>query len=255
MTASVERQCLKPYEPVNRLKSVADGLAIVDGPEIHMDYLAGLYIPFTTRMTVVTLADGGLWVHSPIPLTDALKREIDALGPVRHLVAPNRIHFWWVGDWKEAYPDARAHAAPGTAAQARKKGRFHDYHTMLGDAPEPEWAGEIDQLALAGSFMTEIVFFHRKSRTLILTDMIENFEPDRVDCRWLRPLLSLGGVADPHGSMPRDLRLTFLFRRRRLREAVHTMIGWAPQRIVLAHGRWYRENGTEELRRAFRWIV
>ena len=31
-----------------------------------------------------------------------------------------------------------------------------------------------------GSVMNEAVFLHRPSRTLILTDLIENFEPHRV---------------------------------------------------------------------------
>jgi hypothetical protein len=33
------------------------------------------------------------------------------------------------------------------------------------------------------------------------------------------------------------------------------MLGWDPERIVLAHGRWYEANGSAELRRAFRWVL
>ena len=57
--------------------------------------------------------------------------------------------------------------------------------------------------------MTEAVFLHRDSRTLILTDLIENFERGRVHGWLLRLLTSLGGVLDPDGSTPRDLRVTF----------------------------------------------
>ena len=39
-----------------------------------------------------------------------------------------------------------------------------------------------------------------------------------------------------------------------LRAAVRTMIGWAPQRVILAHGRWYDRDGADELRRAFAWL-
>jgi hypothetical protein len=55
--------------------------------------------------------------------------------------------------------------------------------------------------------------------------------------------------------MPRDMRLTFLFRRQELRQAVETMIAWKPQRIVFAHGRWYDHDAIAELRRAFRWLL
>lgn len=102
--------------------------------------------------------------------------------------------------------------------------------------------------------MTEAVFFHRPSRTLVLTDFIENFEPRKLG--WFSRLLTkLGGAQDPNGSMPRDMRLTFSKRRDALKAAVETMIAWNPVRIVLAHGRWYEKDGTHELRRAFRWLL
>ena len=55
------------YEPINTYKPVAANIGIVDGP---FEYLtvggAKLPIPFTTRMTVVCLSNGDLFLHSPI---------------------------------------------------------------------------------------------------------------------------------------------------------------------------------------------
>src|SRR5690606_5112891 len=102
------------------------------------------------------------------------------------------------------------------------------------------WDEEMDTLPVAGSYMTEVEFFHRASRTLILTDLIENFEPRKLSF-WMRLLTRLGGVQDPHGSMPRDMRLSFSGNREGLRRAIETMIGWNPQRVVIAHGRWYEK--------------
>jgi hypothetical protein len=31
------------------------------------------------------------------------------------------------------------------------------------------------------------------------------------------------------------------------------MLGWAPERVIFAHGRCYFEDGTAELRRALAW--
>jgi hypothetical protein len=45
------------------------------------------------------------------------------------------------------------------------------------------WDGEITTLPITGNFMTEIVFFHQRTRTLVLTDLIENFEPDRTSSK------------------------------------------------------------------------
>jgi hypothetical protein len=128
-------------------------------------------------------------------------------------------------------------------------------HHVLGEAPAPGWADAIDQVLVRGDLLTEACFFHRPSKTLILTDLIENFEPDRVRSWPHRLLLRLGGVLDPDGKAPIDMRLSFLRRRKALREAVRTMIAWAPERIILAHGRWYDGNAAAELRRAFRWVL
>ena len=125
----------------------------------------------------------------------------------------------------------------------------------LGQAAPAAWAGEIDQMILRGSKIhREAVFFHRASRTLILTDLIENFEPGKVGF-WFRIATRLAGIRDPDGKAPIDLRQTFRRGRAELREDVARMIGWAPERVILAHGRWYAENGTAELTRAFRWAL
>lgn len=101
--------------------------------------------------------------------------------------------------------------------------------------------------------MSEFEFFHLASRTLILTDLIENFEPEKlnVGMRWLA---RVGGVLDPDGKTPCDMRLTFLRNKDQIRATIQTMISWKPERIVIAHGRWYDSNGVAELKRAFRWL-
>jgi hypothetical protein len=101
--------------------------------------------------------------------------------------------------------------------------------------------------------MTEVELFHRASRTLVLTDLIENFEPQMLGLvmRWLT---RWAGAQHPDGSMPRDMRMSFASNKDRLRAAVETMIGWNPERVIVAHGRWYARDGAQELRRAFRWL-
>jgi hypothetical protein len=89
----------------------------------------------------------------------------------------------------------------------------------------------------------------------VLTDLIENFEPHKLGSFVTRWLAWLGGAQDPHGSMPRDMRLTFRKQKPQLKAAIETMISWNPERIILAHGRWYETDGVHELRRAFRWLL
>jgi hypothetical protein len=135
----------------------------------------------------------------------------------------------------------------------RKAKRQLRVDAELGDAPAPEWAAEMDQVLIRG-VLTEADFFHRASRTVILTDLIENFEPARIHPRWLRLVVRAGHAADPHGSAPYDMRLSFLGRRRALRASVRRMLAWRPERVILAHGRWYDRDGAAELARAFAWV-
>ena len=67
----------------------------------------------------------------------------------------------------------------------------------------------------------------------------------------MRLLVRLGGA---DGAMPRDMRASFGTRKPALRRAVETMIGWEPERVILAHGRWYERDGAAELRKAFAWL-
>jgi len=238
------------YEPLSTLKPVAPDIWVIDGPAIRF-----YGMPFSTRATVIRLTSGEVWVHSPTFLTDALRAEVAALGPVAHLVAPNWIHYAYVKDWQAAFPQAVSWAAPGVAARAKSHGMQVVFDHDLGPEAEAPWQGQIDQLIVEGSKIhREAVFFHAPSKTLILTDLIENFELGKMPW-WMRLVVRLAGIADPDGQMPRDMRATFRGHSDLLRAAVLRMIDWGPERIILAHGRWYETGGVDELKRAFRFVL
>ncbi|ABE60909.1 conserved hypothetical protein [Nitrobacter hamburgensis X14] len=246
----MKHDSLATYPPLNTLKRVADDVWIVDGPTIAFGQPL-LKMPFSTRMTIIRIG-GDLLIHSPTPLTAELKTEVEGRGRPRWIVGPNRIHYWWIPDWHTAFPDTEVYLAPRIREQAA--GRI-DFDCQALDRDRGySWDKDVATLPVEGSYMTEVVFFHRKSRTLVLTDLIENFEPRKLGSLLTRVLTWLGGVQHPDGSMPRDMRLSYRDKAG-LRGAVETMIGWNPERIVLAHGRWYDRNGTDELRRAFRWLL
>ncbi|MGC9370759.1 MAG: DUF4336 domain-containing protein [Paracoccaceae bacterium] len=235
------------YPPLNRLKSLGPEIWLVDGPAIRF-----YGMPFPTRMVVVRL-EGGLWLHSPIAPDAGLFEQLADLGRVRWLVAPNNIHYAHLPAWAERFPEAQVHAAPGVAERAARHGLAFPPHELLGDAPPPDWAGAIDQRLVPGHpFLNEVVFFHRPSRTLILTDLIENFEASRL--RWpMRLAACLAGNLDPDGKTPVDMRLSWRDKAA-ARAVMDEVIGWAPEQVVMAHGRIYRENAVAELTRAFRWL-
>jgi hypothetical protein len=240
------------YPPLNTPKPVADDVWIVDGPVIRFGP-RWFSAPFPTRATIFRLPGERLFIHSPTPLIGDLKTEIARLGMPNWIIGPNRLHYWWIPDWHAAYPEARIFLAPGIKRQAGDRLAF-DGEPLDRGSGYP-WDDGIATLAVAGSYMTEVVFFHRPSRTLLLTDLIENFETDRIGSPLMRFLTWAGGVRDPDGSTPRDMRLTLLQNRAAVKAAATRMIEWNPERVILAHGRWYDRDGRAELCRAFRWIL
>lgn len=240
------------YLPLNTLKPMAPGIWTVDGPAVSLDAPFGLRVQFPTRMTVVQLSGGGLWCHSPTAPEASLFAALDQLGPVEHLVSPNKLHYTHIAAWKQRYPHAVAWASPGVRERAAKQHAPIVFDADLRDDPSSVWAEDLDQLRFRGSpVMEEFVFFHCASRTLILADLIENFEAAKLPTvlRWIG---RLGGVLDPDGKTPLDWRMTFY--KADARMCLARMLAWRPQQIILAHGRCYEQNGEAELRRAFRWL-
>jgi len=113
--------------------------------------------PYPIRSVVVRLENGDIWIWSPIDFDETLAAEIEALGPVKHLISPNKIHHLFLRDWQESFPNARLW---GPASTVRK----HDdltFQTALTQTAPDAWLGEIDQFNVTNPFaMDEILFFH-----------------------------------------------------------------------------------------------
>ncbi|MBJ6125517.1 DUF4336 domain-containing protein [Microvirga splendida] len=238
------------YPPLDVLKPVAENLWIVDsGPQEAM----GLSLP--VRMTVIRLGSGDVWLHSPTRYNAELRREIETLGSIRHLVAPNIAHWTHLKGWQGGCPAAKTSAAPKLRQrpQVRKAGLRLDRD--LTDSPPDDWGSEIEQAVVpGGAGFREVAFFHRPTRTLILTDLIQNLEPQTLPLG-TRLFARLTGVAAPDGKAPAYLRFVVRLRREEAKKAVSRMIAWNPERVIFSHGRWFDRDGTAALKRAFAWLL
>ncbi|HEV7123658.1 MAG TPA: DUF4336 domain-containing protein [Rhodanobacter sp.] len=188
---------------------------------------------FEARMTVIRLASGELMLHSPCNITATIAKEISALGPVAHIVAPGNFHHTYAATAQDAFPGAKTWICPGIE---RKRPSLR-YDGVLGDAAPADWVGEIDQALVQGTrIMREVAMFHRVSRTLILVDLIENFTD-----------------ATPHTGGALKFWFKYVFRmwnnprpapeyrmgwsdRRAAATSLRRILAWDFQRIVLSHG-------------------
>lgn len=227
------------------LQQITTDIWIVDGETVNF-----YGFPYPTRMTIVRLSGGRLFIHSPIGPDQDLFTQIEALGDVRYLVSPNKIHHLFMGDWAKRYPQADLYASPGLA----KKRKDLSFAATLTDTAPKAWGEEIDQVILKGSpAMKEVAFFHRASGTMIVADMIERLEGHGWSW-WKKILGRLDGLMGPKGGMPKEWRASFLNRKKAAKDMAR-MIAWDPQRIIIAHGPCVDENGAEYLRMSFRWLL
>ena len=196
------------------------------------------------RMTVVRLPDGQLWVHSPVEYSVSLAGELRTLGPVAHVIAPSVMHDTYLDRWIANRAAPRFHAAPGLA-EARRDLKFTD---TLGERPDRAWADVLDQHILRGMpRVNEVVFLHRPTRTLILTDLVFNLGPDMPLLS--RILLKLNDC-DCKFAASRLIKST-IKDRTALRPSLDHVLGWDFDRIVLSHGANVASGGKEKLRDAF----
>lgn len=231
------------------LESLGPGLWFADGGIVSFK---GFDYP--TRMVVVRLADGGLWLWSPVARTAAIEAAVRALGPVRHIVSPNALHYLFLAEWQAAFPEARLWATPATIARCRDL-RFAG---ALADAAPDAWRGQIDQFRFTNSpFMSELIFFHRASRTAIIADLSQTLSETFLKRHWpwwMRPIARLSKMTEGIGYPPIDYRISFR-RRATARPKIRALIALHPEHVVVAHGEIVRSGGEAFLRQAFGWLL
>ena len=224
------------------LRRLADGVWVAERPQRFYG------LPVGARMTVIRLDDGRLLLHSPLPLDDALRAEIDALGNVAYAVAPNRLHHLYAGDVVRAYPEARLWVAPGLPE--KRPDLVHQ--AVLDDDAPAEWRGELEQAFFRGRpYENEVAFFHRASGTLVLCDLAFNFGPrDALPTRVLMKLLRSYGKLGPSKLDP------LLIRDRALaRASLERILSWDFDRVIVAHGEVQESGGYALIRDGYAWLL
>lgn len=199
-----------------------------------------------TRMTVVRLSSGALLLHSPIRATPALRTEIDQLGQINHIVCSNMFHHMFAGEWTSAYPDALLHGP----AKLRKKRRDLRFEADLSEIPHPDWKNDLVPITIAGSLVRETVLFHPASKTLISSDLIENFSshthaPTRI-------YLRLGGMLGKAGWHPM-MRLVYV-NRKAARASIERILALPFERVIIAHGDIITTNARDTVREGLAWL-
>jgi Domain of unknown function (DUF4336) len=224
-----------------QLRSIAKDVWVID----HPLRVGGLHLG--TRTTVVRLANGGLWIHSPGPLRPELTAQLVALGPIQALVAPNAMHHLYLGENIRAFPQATVYVSP--ALPAKIKGAFT--YNILSDEPPVLWRDDFTQHLVGGMpKLQEVVLLHRASRTLILTDLAFNIR--QSDSWFTRFFMRLNGAYGHFG--PSRIFRTLVKDRAALRSSLNRMQEWDFDRITITHGDVLETGGKSAMQTQYAWV-
>jgi len=202
-------------------------------------------IQIKTRMTLIRLRDGALWVHSPIEPTPSLLAELSTLGEVRYVLAPNRTHHLFFRRFLKSFPQAKGFVAPGLA---EKIDDLSQYPVIPMPGP---WRDELKGWFIDGlPVLSETVWFHENTGTLLLTDLLFSFGTHNTGMAKL--VARLLGVYDRLGM---SLTMKLMTKNKQaLRRSIEPLLLLPVQRIVLAHDQVIDEQPVKKLREAFEWL-
>jgi len=209
-------------------------------------HYAGL--DFYARTTVVRLSNGELLVHSPSPIDEVLVDRIREIGPVAHLIAPGSYHYFYVAAWQEAFPEAMVWICPGV----ERKQPDLEFDGFLSDHAPNAWAEELDQVLVRGNrLIWEVVFLDRPSRTLIITDLLENIGEKSGAVGWQFKLWWKAVFHMWDNPKPAPEYQMGWKDRRAAKQSLERILEWDFDRIILSHGENIESDAKAVLRKAW----
>lgn len=205
------------------------------------------------RTTILKLENGDLIIHDPCEINDLIKKEIDAIGIVKYIVAPGSYHHLFVTDFQQKYPNAETFLCPGLE-QKRPDIKF-DW--ILGNKSDHRWEDTIDQVLVYGTkYIWEVAFFHKPSKTLILVDLLENIgddyqHPASLLLRfWWKIVFRMWNnpKAAPEYQMGWG-------NKRIVKNGLDKILSWNAERVIIAHGEIIEDNINKVLGAAWHKVL
>lgn len=220
---------------------------LAEGVWVDQEPIRFLGMKFQATMTVLRLRDDRLLVHSPVQMTPERRAAVEKLGRVAHLYAPNHMHHLWMGHWAAAFPSSRVHGPE----KLRKKRRDLRIDRVNASAPEPDFAGVVDEVRIDGFRLEETVLFHRPSKTLVVTDLVQNI--GRPTHWWTRAYSKMMGFYD-RVALSRAIAGSAFPDKKAARRCVDAVLALPFERMVVAHNEPVTSGAREALAAAYGWL-
>jgi Domain of unknown function (DUF4336) len=224
------------------LKEIAENIWSV----CHQFKVNGMRV--SSRMIVIALPDGSLFLHSPVPISASLKEDLMGKGEVRWIIAPNKMHHLFLEQCQASYPTAKIFAAPGLQLKRPHLSNLYE----LDETNLKNWAPTLEGKLFQGlPSVNETVWFHHPSQTLIMTDVLQWWQGN-LD--WNARLWAWLIGAHSSVSVPRHVRW-LVESKQAVQSSINTILAWLIEKILMAHNATVLENGHLIIKRAFRSLL
>lgn len=208
-----------------------------------------------TRMTVIRLTTGELIVISPIQVDNMTIHQLNEVGNVSYIIAPNLYHHLFASSFKDIYPKAKLWATPGLESKRPDL----PIDKVIGD-DEKSLLDEIEYLLFDGfrvfdfngsSLLNECVFFHRESHTLILTDTAFHFDESFP----LTTQLAARLIGSYKKLSPSLLERFATRETEKVKQSVQKVLAWDFKRVIMAHGSIIENDAKRRFREGYEWFL
>ena len=208
-----------------------------------------------TKMTVIKLSNGSLVVISPIEIDSEIQQQLDSMGTVRYIIAPNLFHYLYLAQVQQIYPQAQTIAPPGLAAKQP------DLKIDRVFTQDPiEFDSELEFVRFEGfrvfmppqvKIINEIVFYHPASKTLIITDSAFNFDRSFP----LTTQLAAKVLGSYQELKPYLLDKIASHDKQKLKQSIDKILAWDFQRVIMAHGTIVEHEAKARLSAGYYWLL
>ena len=208
-----------------------------------------------TRMTVIRLINNCLLLISPIHITKKTKQQLDRLGTVKYLIAPNLFHYLYIAECQKIYPKAKVFAPP---LLEKKQPNLKIDRVFVQD--EIDFNSELEyslfkefQVLMGTKIKTvnEIVFYHPSSKTLIITDSAFNFD----DTFPLVTQLAARVLGSYKTLKPSWLEKIAIQDKQEAKKSIDKILAWDFNRVIMGHGTIVETDARQKLAAGYQWLV
>lgn len=208
-----------------------------------------------TRMTVLRLTDNSLLLISPIQITAQIKQELDQLGIVKYLIAPNLFHYLYLSECQKIYSKAQVIAPPDLKIKQPNL-KIDKIFTQ----DEINFNSELEYRLFSGfqvliitqiKKVNEIVFYHPSTKTLIITDSAFNFDDSYP---WVTQFAAR--IINSYQTLkPSWLEKVAIQDKQLVKQSIDEILTWNFDRVIMGHGKIVETNAKQELAAGYQWLV